>query len=89
MKEQRSTNIAFGRRPCQQDRAVTGCDIARPHHQRASVGTDVSEDRTAFITRVSIIGKSGTKLTVSSNRRRLNGIISQKMAFFIVTAVET
>jgi hypothetical protein len=50
------------------------------------VRTDVSEERSAFIIRVTRIGELGTK------RRFLqepHGLTSQKTAFFIVTAVKT
>jgi hypothetical protein len=67
----------------------------------ALVGTDVSEERSASIIRVTRIGELGTTLALASNRRTLrhvsakrwflqepHGAISQKTAFFIATAVK-
>jgi hypothetical protein len=64
----------------------------------ALVRTDVSEELSASIISVTTIGDLGT-LVVTSNRRYVtpqhrflqdpHGIISQKMAIFIVTAVKT
>jgi hypothetical protein len=67
----------------------------------ALVRTDVSEELSASFIRVTRIGELGTTLAVTSNRRTLrkipkrrflqepHGVASQKMAFFIVTAVKT
>jgi hypothetical protein len=68
----------------------------------ALVRTDDSEEHSAFIIRVTRIGKLGTTLAISSNRRTLrcipvryqfleepHGLTSHKTAFFIVTAVKT
>jgi hypothetical protein len=69
----------------------------------ALVRTDLSEELSASIIRVTRIGELGT-LAVTSNRRTLrrntkfpkcrflqepHGVISQKTPFFIVTAVKT
>jgi hypothetical protein len=54
--------------------------------------TNVEEELGASFIRVTRIGELGTTLAVTSNRRMLqepHGITSQKMPFFIVTAVET
>jgi hypothetical protein len=66
----------------------------------ALVRTDVSEELSAFFIRVTRIGELGTTLAVASNRRTLQRFLrrflqephvvtSQKMAFFIVTALKT
>jgi hypothetical protein len=63
----------------------------------ALVRTDVSEERGASIIRVTRIGELGKTLAVSSNRHNAatkysqepRGVTSQRMAFFIVTAVNT
>jgi hypothetical protein len=52
------------------------------------VRTDVSEELSASIIRVTRIGELGT-LAVTSNRQELHGVTSQKTPFFIATAVET
>jgi DNA-binding TFAR19-related protein (PDSD5 family) len=57
----------------------------------ALVRTDASEEPSAYIIKVTRIGKLGTTLTVTSNRQflqELHGVTSQKKAFFIVTAVK-
>jgi hypothetical protein len=53
----------------------------------ALVRTDVSEELSASIIRVTRIGELGTTLAVTSNRRTL--VTSKKTPFFIVTAVKT
>jgi hypothetical protein len=58
------------------------------------VRTDVTGELSASVIRVTRIGELGTTLAVTSNRRTLllqetHGITSQKIAFFIVTAVKT
>jgi hypothetical protein len=57
----------------------------------ALVRTDVSEELSASFIMVTRIGELGT-LAVTSNRRTLldepHGVTSQKMPFFIVTAVK-
>jgi hypothetical protein len=56
----------------------------------ALVRTDVSEELSASIIRVTRISELGTTLTLSSNRHMLQKILtSQQMPFFIVTAVKT
>jgi hypothetical protein len=57
----------------------------------ALVRTDVSEERSASFIRVTRLGELGTTLAATSNRRTLrrNTITSQKIPFFIVTAVKT
>jgi hypothetical protein len=71
----------------------------------AVVSTDVSEELSASLIRVKIIGELGTKIAVNSNRLTLtkealssserrffqepHGVTSQKTLFFIVTAVKT
>jgi hypothetical protein len=58
----------------------------------ALVRTDVSEEPSASIIRVTRLSELGTTLAISSNRRFLqepHGLTSQKTAFFIVTAVKT
>jgi hypothetical protein len=66
----------------------------------ALVRTDVLEELRASFIRVTRIGELGTKLAVTSNRRRLrrntkvfltgpHGATSQKTSFFIDTAVKT
>jgi hypothetical protein len=54
----------------------------------ALVRTDVSEELSASIIKVTGIGELGTTLAVTSNRRTLRRN-TQKTAFFIVTAVKT
>jgi hypothetical protein len=59
----------------------------------ALVRIDVSEERSASIIRVTRIGKLGTTLAVTSNRRtrflqETHFVTSRKTAFFIVTAVK-
>jgi hypothetical protein len=54
--------------------------------------TDVSEERSASITRVTRIDELGTTLAVPLKRRFLqeaHGVTSQKTPFFIVTAMKT
>jgi hypothetical protein len=53
----------------------------------ALVRTDVSEELSSSIIRVTRLGELETTLAVTSNRGTL--LISQKTAFFIVTAVKT
>jgi hypothetical protein len=66
------------------------------------VRTDVSEELSAFIIRVTRIGELGTTLDVTSNRHTLRrniylqyilqepcGVTSQKTPFFVVTVVKT
>jgi hypothetical protein len=64
----------------------------------ALVRTDVSEELSASIIRVTRIGELGTTLAVTSNRRMLRrnislqeprGVTSPKTPFLIVTAVKT
>jgi hypothetical protein len=71
----------------------------------ALVRTDVSEEPSAFFIRVTRIGELGTTLAATNNRRTLrrnalvspkrrflqepHGVTSQKIPFFIVTAVKT
>jgi hypothetical protein len=63
----------------------------------ALVKTDVAEEPSFSIIRVTRIGELGTTLAVTSNRRTLrrntkgeaHGVTSQKTTFFIMTAVET
>jgi hypothetical protein len=57
------------------------------------VRTDVSEELSASVIRVTRIGELGITLAVTSNRRResvasYRGVTSQKSSFFIVTAVK-
>jgi hypothetical protein len=53
----------------------------------ALVRTDVSEELSASLIRVTRIGELGKTLAVASKRRTLpHGATSQKTAFFIVTA---
>jgi hypothetical protein len=57
----------------------------------ALVRTNVSEEGITSVIRVTRISEVGT-LAVTSNRRMLqapHGVISQKMVFYIVTAVKT
>jgi hypothetical protein len=67
-------------------------------HRLALVRTDVSEELSASIIRLRIIGQLGTLVTLmmealSSPKRRFlqepHGLIPQKTPFFIVTAVKT
>jgi hypothetical protein len=64
-------------------------------HRVGLVITDVSQDHSTSIIRVTRIGELGTTLTVTSNRgtRRLlqepHGVTYKKTPFIIVTAVET
>jgi hypothetical protein len=59
-------------------------------HGVALVRTDVSEESFASNIRVKRIGKLRTTLAATSNRNtEPHGIISQKTAFFVVTAVKT
>jgi hypothetical protein len=62
------------------------------------VKTDVSEESSASIIRVTRIGEVGTMLAVTNNRHTMpkrrflqdpHGVTSQKTAYFIVAAVET
>jgi hypothetical protein len=65
------------------------------------VTTDIAEEHNASIIRATRIGEVGTILAVTSNRQTLrrnpkrqflqepHDVISQKTAFFIVTAVRT
>jgi hypothetical protein len=53
----------------------------------ALVITDVSEEFSASIIRVTRIGELGTTLAVTSNEAR--SVTFQKTAFFIVTALNT
>jgi hypothetical protein len=53
----------------------------------AFLRTIVSEEPIAYIIRVAKIGELVLTLSVTKNRSTLHGIISQKIAFFIVTAV--
>jgi hypothetical protein len=56
------------------------------------VRTDVSEELSASVIRVTRIGELGTTLAVTSNRRTLQepyGVTYQKTVFFIVTAMNT
>jgi hypothetical protein len=55
----------------------------------ALVRTDVSEELSASIIRVTGIGELGTTLAVTSNSRTLHGVTSQKTPFFIATSVKT
>jgi hypothetical protein len=56
----------------------------------ALVRTDVPEELSASFIRVTRIVELGTMLAVTSNRRILpHGVTSQKIPFFIVTAVKT
>jgi hypothetical protein len=55
----------------------------------ALVRTDVSEECSASIIRMTRISELGITLAVSSKRCKPDGVTSQKMAFFIVTAVKT
>jgi hypothetical protein len=63
----------------------------------ALVRTDVSEERSVSIIRVTRIGELGKGLAATSNRRTLprnshrntHGISSQKTAFVIVTAMKS
>jgi hypothetical protein len=60
----------------------------------ALVRTDVSEERSTYIIRVTRIVEVGTTLAITNNRHMMlrntisHGIISQKMEYFIVTAVK-
>jgi hypothetical protein len=54
----------------------------------ALVGTDISEEQSVSIIRVTRIGELGT-LAVTSNRRTLHGVTYENTAFFIVTTVKT
>jgi hypothetical protein len=59
-------------------------------HRVALVRTDVSEEPSTSIFRMTRIGELGTTLAVTSNRLQgPHGVASQKTAFFIVTAVKT
>jgi hypothetical protein len=65
--------------------------------------TDVTEELSASVIRMTRIGELGTRLAVTDNRRTLrrnippkrrflqepHGVTSQKKLFFIVTAVKT
>jgi hypothetical protein len=63
----------------------------------ALVRSDVSEELSAYINKVTRTGELGTKQAATSNRRTLcvrflqepDGVTTQKTAFFIVTAVKT
>jgi hypothetical protein len=67
-------------------------------HHVALVRTDVSEELSTSFIRVTRIGEIGTMLAVTSNwhtppkcqfLQKPHGVTSQKMPFFIVTAVKT
>jgi hypothetical protein len=51
------------------------------------VRTDVSEELSASFITVTRIGELGTTLAVTSNRRMLHGVTSQKTPFLIYLAV--
>jgi hypothetical protein len=71
-------------------------------HNVAPVRTEVSEERSASIIRVTRIGELGTTIAITSNQNTTacecqllvtatepQGITSQKTAFVMVTAVKT